>query len=154
MVWPETGLFGLRWDRLCAGGPFHQTNMFDLNIAEMCNVAVRRIYSIIHIKISYIGGSCNAGYWWGCSVKRFIRTLTSASIILANISAIKAETILKDMPPGGSLHPGETVFVDDGSCPKGQMKKVTGGENRKYVAIIGSDEVRKGKSRIVRCVKH
>ncbi len=34
---------------------------------------------------------------------------------------------LKAMPPKGSVRQGEVVYVDDGSCPAGEVKKITGG---------------------------
>ena len=39
--------------------------------------------------------------------------------------------ILSTDPTAGHLRPGEQVLVDDGSCPSGQIKEVTGGSNRK-----------------------
>jgi hypothetical protein len=40
-----------------------------------------------------------------------------------------AQQILKKEPERGQLRDGETVYVDDGSCPKGQIKAVTAGAN-------------------------
>ena len=34
-------------------------------------------------------------------------------------------------PPTGALHSGETVLVDDGTCPKGQIKEITSEHNPK-----------------------
>jgi len=39
--------------------------------------------------------------------------------------------MLKREPAMGSLKPGQTVLVDDGTCPKGQVKEVTGGDHQK-----------------------
>ena len=36
-----------------------------------------------------------------------------------------AQGIVKHDPPEGALWPGEIVFVDDRSCPPGQIKLVT-----------------------------
>jgi hypothetical protein len=33
--------------------------------------------------------------------------------------------VLKSDPPNGSLQSGTSVLVDDGTCPKGQIKKLT-----------------------------
>jgi hypothetical protein len=44
-------------------------------------------------------------------------------------------------PPRGSLEYGKIAYVDDGSCPAGEVKEVTGGNDRKSVP------------RTVRCVK-
>jgi hypothetical protein len=48
---------------------------------------------------------------------------------------------LKEEPPGGSVPYRKVVYVDDGTCPRGEVKEITGGS--------------KGKSipRTVRCVK-
>ena len=37
--------------------------------------------------------------------------------------------VLKQEPGPGKLRVGQTVLVDDGSCPPGQIKQVTGGRN-------------------------
>jgi hypothetical protein len=44
-------------------------------------------------------------------------------------------------PPPGSLRPGEVVFVDDGTCPPGKIKRITGADRQR------------GVPRRVRCVK-
>jgi len=51
-------------------------------------------------------------------------------------------------PGPGQLHLGEVVFVDDGTCPPGQIKRVIGGSNRDY----GADRRRTGTARQVACV--
>jgi Caspase domain len=40
-----------------------------------------------------------------------------------------AEVVLKQEPPMGQLREGQIVLVDDGSCPPGQIKEVTGGNH-------------------------
>ncbi|MDM0013572.1 hypothetical protein QTH87_14120 [Variovorax sp. J22P168] len=52
-----------------------------------------------------------------------------------------AVQILKEAPAKGSVRRGEIVHVDDGSCPAGQVKKITGGNQMT------------GMSRQVECVK-
>lgn len=52
-----------------------------------------------------------------------------------------AVEILKEAPAKGSVRRGEVVYVDDGSCPAGQVKKITGGNQMT------------GMSRQVECVK-
>jgi hypothetical protein len=39
--------------------------------------------------------------------------------------------VLKREPPMGQLQEGQVVLVDDGSCPAGQIKQVTGGNHVK-----------------------
>ncbi|MQA64515.1 MAG: hypothetical protein GEU76_01225 [Alphaproteobacteria bacterium] len=36
---------------------------------------------------------------------------------------------LKSEPKEGTLSAGRVVYVDDGTCPNGQVKKVTGGSS-------------------------
>jgi len=50
----------------------------------------------------------------------------SVVLILAGLSAGCSQTRTAE-PPAGSLPFGQTVLVDDGSCPEGQIKQVTGG---------------------------
>jgi hypothetical protein len=38
---------------------------------------------------------------------------------------------LKKEPAAGRLRLGQKVLVDDGTCPAGQIKELTGGSNRK-----------------------
>ena len=42
-----------------------------------------------------------------------------------------AATVLKTEPPMGALKPGQRVLVDDGFCPKGQVREVIGGDHYK-----------------------
>jgi hypothetical protein len=44
------------------------------------------------------------------------------------IGVVSAATLQQE-PPAGSLSPGQTVLVDDGSCPAGQIKQITGGNS-------------------------
>ncbi|WP_141510802.1 DUF6719 family protein [Ramlibacter sp. WS9] len=49
---------------------------------------------------------------------------------------------LKEEPPKGSVRYGKVVYVDDGTCPKGEVKEITGGSQEKSIP------------RKVRCVPH
>lgn len=46
--------------------------------------------------------------------------------ILAGLLLAACQSVLKSEPPKGTLQTGQKVLVDDGSCPKGQLKQVTG----------------------------
>ena len=46
--------------------------------------------------------------------------------------------VLKQEPPMGQLREGQVVLVDDGSCPAGQIKQVTGGN---HVKVGGTKHV-------------
>lgn len=48
---------------------------------------------------------------------------------------------LKKEPPAGSLSYGRVVYVDDGTCPQGEVKEITGGNRQQSIL------------RKVRCVK-
>jgi hypothetical protein len=45
-------------------------------------------------------------------------------------------TYLKKEPLPGELRPGEVVYVDDGYCPEGQIKKVTGGNFSQNMPVM------------------
>ena len=46
-----------------------------------------------------------------------------------------AQQVLKKEPPAGSLRQGQVVRVDDGSCPRGPVRQVRGGDKaRRCVA--------------------
>ncbi len=63
---------------------------------------------------------------------------------------VKGQGILKREPPWGRLGHGEIVFVDDGSCPKGQIKKVTGGSGHAPGRPVVSNAPRRHRECIVR----
>lgn len=52
-----------------------------------------------------------------------------------------AVEILKEEPPKGTIAYRKIVCVDDGTCPKGEVKEITGGDSRRNIP------------REVRCVK-
>jgi hypothetical protein len=56
--------------------------------------------------------------------------------------------VRKQEPPPGALRPGQTVLVDDGSCPPGQIKQVTGGSNIDPT----TGERRQGAPRTQQCI--
>jgi hypothetical protein len=51
-------------------------------------------------------------------------------VLVALVFAI-AVSALKEEPPMGQLREGQTVLVDDGSCPAGQIKQIIGGNHVK-----------------------
>jgi hypothetical protein len=57
---------------------------------------------------------------------RMLQTL-AFGLILGAVSGTPtlAQNVLKTDPPNGALSTGTSVLVDDGSCPKGQIKKLT-----------------------------
>lgn len=53
--------------------------------------------------------------------------LAALALLLAAISAGNAQ-VLKQEPFDGKMVPGSVIMVDDGTCGKGKIKQVTGGE--------------------------
>jgi hypothetical protein len=64
----------------------------------------------------------------GC--KLVLVALVFAIAVSATARPALAE-VLKEEPPMGQLREGQTVLVDDGSCPAGQIKQVIGGNDVK-----------------------
>lgn len=55
-----------------------------------------------------------------------------AAVVAAAVTMIAGGAsagVLKKEPPMGALREGQVVLVDDGSCPVGQIKEVTGGNH-------------------------
>ena len=51
------------------------------------------------------------------------------ALLLAALPTLAvAQTVLKKEPASHALRSGQVVLVDDGSCPAGQIKEVTGGK--------------------------
>ena len=71
----------------------------------------------------------------------FTAIVIAALALSAAATALAAPTVLKEAPAKGVLRVGEVVYVDDGSCPAGELKKITGGNQQA------------GKTRLVECVK-
>ena len=69
------------------------------------------------------------------------RGLAPVIALCAAATVCAAPAMLKEEPAKGVLRVGEVVFVDDGSCPAGEVKKITGGNQKA------------GKTRLVECVK-
>jgi hypothetical protein len=80
---------------------------------------------------------------------RHAMLFAAASVVLtAILSAGGASAqMLKREPPMGALKEGQTVLVDDGACPKGQVRRVTGGN---HTAVGGAKQVRRSSSCVAR----
>ena len=50
------------------------------------------------------------------------------TLFLAASGACHAQTVVKREPFDGMMTPGSVILVDDGTCGKGKIKEVTGGE--------------------------
>jgi hypothetical protein len=49
-----------------------------------------------------------------------------AGLMFVALGLSGCQTVVKQEPPPGTLKAGHKVLVDDGSCPAGQVKQVTG----------------------------
>lgn len=63
---------------------------------------------------------------------KVIGLLSLAALALLVATGASAE-MPKQMPKDGVLSPGEVVLVDDGRCPAGEVKQVTGGNKAKNI---------------------
>jgi hypothetical protein len=68
---------------------------------------------------------------------RLLRPVFAAAIGVS-LAGPAAATTLKREPAMGNLKPGQRVLVDDGSCPKGQIREVIGGD---HVKVGGRGQV-------------
>ncbi len=59
-------------------------------------------------------------------------------VFLSGITTPAWAEVLKKEPPMGQLREGQTVLVDDGSCPPGQIKEVIGGN---HVSVGGTKHI-------------
>lgn len=60
------------------------------------------------------------------------RPIAAAAVIAVAVTIVAGRAtaeVLKKEPPMGALREGQVVLVDDGSCPAGQIKEVTGGNH-------------------------
>jgi hypothetical protein len=60
-----------------------------------------------------------------------MKTITGSAVLalLLAAPAICNAQVLKSEPAAGALASGVVVLVDDGTCGKGKIKQVTGGNN-------------------------
>lgn len=57
-----------------------------------------------------------------------------ALLLTALPLAVGATDVLKNVPKEGEVPTGKVVYVDDGKCPKGEIKEITGGSQQKGIA--------------------
>jgi hypothetical protein len=67
-------------------------------------------------------------YAFGAIIERMKQTIALAALLLVASSTGDAQVVLKQEPFEGKMVPGAVILVDDGSCGKGKIKQVTGGE--------------------------
>lgn len=72
---------------------------------------------------------------------RYVIAAAAGFALLVPHMSQAAVEILKKEPPAGQVRYGKIVYVDDGKCPRGEVKEITGGSREKSIP------------RKVRCVK-
>lgn len=75
-------------------------------------------------------------------------TMTALLALLAGPAC--AQQILRAEPPPGQLKSGETVLVDDGRCPAGQVREVSAARQQKVRDTLSAAAPPASRSR--RCV--
>jgi hypothetical protein len=65
----------------------------------------------------------------GSKGRGFAAVVGAVSLVL--VTSAFSQSIVKREPPLGKLREGERLLVDDGSCPRGQIKEVIGGNHVK-----------------------
>ena len=71
-----------------------------------------------------------------------LRFVLALLLITLSAGSLLAKTLTRE-PPMGALKEGQVVLVDDGSCPKGQIKRVVGGN---HVKVGGSKHIERTRS--------
>jgi hypothetical protein len=64
----------------------------------------------------------------GACMKTLMTGLAALILFVTAGGACNAQPVVKQEPFDGLMVPGAVVLVDDGSCGKGKIKEVTGGE--------------------------
>ena len=62
-----------------------------------------------------------------------IKSLGIVVGLLSTIAAQAGQPMLKEVPKEGEIPYGKVVLVDDGSCPRGEVKELTGGNRAKSI---------------------
>jgi len=78
---------------------------------------------------------------------RLLRRATLIVIAILFAGSALAAQVLKSEPPMGAMKEGEVVLVDDGTCPKGQILRVIGGNHLK---VGGNKQTVRGRSCVAR----
>lgn len=80
-------------------------------------------------------------------MKAHVWLIGALAVLLVASTETRAQQMLKREPAMGAMKEGDTVFVDDGKCPKGQVRKVVGGN---HIEVGGSKKVRRSSSCVAR----
>ncbi len=80
-------------------------------------------------------------------IRKAFLAATIAALALSATTRPSLAEVLKREPPMGQLREGQIVLVDDGTCPAGQIKQVTGGN---HVKVGGTKNI----VRTYKCIPH
>ena len=61
-------------------------------------------------------------------MRTLLAALATPGLLLTASGICHAQPVVRQEPFDGQMVPGAAVLVDDGSCGKGRIKEVTGGE--------------------------
>ena len=67
-------------------------------------------------------------------IRRMGKLYVSMVMTALLVATAAQSQVLKSEPASGNLAAGKRVLVDDGTCPAGQIKHVTGGNNLQNIA--------------------
>jgi hypothetical protein len=70
-----------------------------------------------------------------------------SGLLAISVGSSAFAATVKQEPPLGAMREGQVLLVDDGSCPKGQIKRVVGGN---HVKVGGTKQVVRTSSCIPR----
>jgi hypothetical protein len=65
--------------------------------------------------------------------RHFFGLVTVALCAVAPALTLAEPEYLKNLPKEGEVPYGKVVYVDDGKCPRGQIKEITGGSQEKLI---------------------
>ena len=83
-------------------------------------------------------------------IGRIIAAAVLSAALPSAAMAQKQRPVLRQEPGEGQLRAGHVIYVDDGSCPEGWIKKVTGGSN---ISWVTGQVMSGGRSRQRACVR-
>jgi hypothetical protein len=61
-------------------------------------------------------------------MRPLLAAVAASGLLVAAGGICQAQPVVRQEPFDGQMVPGAVVLVDDGSCGKGRIKEVTGGE--------------------------
>ena len=78
-----------------------------------------------------------------------IASLVFAAGLSTTVAAQAGQAILKEVPKDGEIPHGKVVLVDDGTCPKGEVKEITGCNREKAIPPQASTRIPEALDRLI-----